>query len=147
LRESTFRRIRLGAWVDAVEEPWIAPELWGACVTEPPRGLEHVEVVLALDGSFSQDCTALVACTVAEAPHLEVVGLWENDTADTDYRVPVLKVENTIREACRRWRVLEIVYDPFRWTRTAQVLGDDRLPMIEFPQSRAAHDPGHHGAL
>jgi phage terminase large subunit-like protein len=35
LRESTFRRYRLGQWTEAVDEPWIAAELWAACADVP----------------------------------------------------------------------------------------------------------------
>src|SRR5829696_9605593 len=127
LRESTFRRARLGQWVDGTDEPWLPPGLWDACATGEtiPDG---TEVVLGLDGSFSQDGTALVAVTVAQHPHVDVVDLWEAAADDADYRVPVLDVEDAIRQACRRWRVREIVAAPFRWTRTLQVLADDQVP-------------------
>jgi hypothetical protein len=35
------------------------------------------EVILALDGSFAQDATALVAAEIGKVPHLDVTGLWE----------------------------------------------------------------------
>ncbi|WP_347958152.1 terminase TerL endonuclease subunit, partial [Gordonia aichiensis] len=44
-------------------------------------------------------------------------------------------VEDEIRKACSRWNVVEIVADPFRWTRTLQVLESERLPVVEFPHS------------
>ena len=61
--------------------------------------------------------------------------VWERPAGDPDYRVPVAEVENTIREACRRWQVVEIIADPFRWTRTLQALEAERLPVVEFPHS------------
>ena len=103
---------------------------------------DGADVVLALDGSFSQDSTALVACTMGDVPHLDVVGLWENpNPADESYRVDVLDVEDAIREACRRWRVLEVTADPFRWQRSLQVLADARLPISEYPQSPSRMTP------
>jgi phage terminase large subunit-like protein len=91
LRESTFRRYRLGQWTEAVDEPWIAAELWAACADV--RGIpDGAEVVIALDRSFSQDCTALVACTVENRPHLDVVG----DAADP--RSPVVRASH--RQRC-----------------------------------------------
>ena len=54
---------------------------------------------------------------------------------DPAYRVPVAEVEQTIRDACRRWQVAEIIADPFRWTRTLQALEAERLPVVEFPHS------------
>lgn len=102
---------------------------------------DGADVVLALDGSFSQDSTALVACALGDAPHLEVVELWENAANDESYRVDVLEVEHVIREACRRWRVLEITADPFRWQRSLAVLADERLPVSEYPQSPSRLTP------
>jgi hypothetical protein len=94
-----------------------------------------------LDGSFSQDCTALVAVTVDHPRHVDVVELWEPPIGGTEYRVPVADVEEAIREACRRWTVREIVADPFRWTRSLQALEAEGLPVVEFPQSPARMTP------
>jgi phage terminase large subunit-like protein len=119
LRESTFRRYRLGQWVDAVDEPWMDKALWSSCAR--PTGVisEGADVVLGLDGSFSGDCTALVVSAVADIPHLDVVGLWQN-SGDPEWRVPVIEVEDAIRAACLRWNVLEVTADPFRWQRTCK---------------------------
>ena len=96
---------------------------------------DGTEVVVALDGSFSDDTTALLLGTVSMTPHFDVLRVWERPAGDPAYRVPVADVENTIREACRRWRVVEIIADPFRWTRTLQALEAERLPVVEFPHS------------
>lgn len=50
-------------------------------------------------------------------------------------QVPIVDVENAIRSACRRWRVLEIAADPFRWARSLQLLDGEGLPVLEYPQS------------
>ena len=145
VRESAFRQFRLGQWPTGPADQWMTAELWAsrAVARSVPAG---ATVVLALDGSFSQDCTALVACEVAETPHLDVVGLWENPSAsDESYRVDVLDVEDTIRDACRRWRVLEVTADPFRWQRSLQVLADERLPVTEYPQSPSRMTPACSG--
>jgi phage terminase large subunit-like protein len=129
VRESVFRQFRLGQWPTGPADAWMAPELWASRTNARPIP-DSTTVVLALDGSFSQDTTALVACTVGDVPHLDVVGLWEApNPADENYRVDVLDVEDAIKEACRRWRVLEVTADPFRWQRSLQVLADERLPV------------------
>jgi phage terminase large subunit-like protein len=61
--------------------------------------------------------------------------------AGLDWTVPILEVEGAIRQACRRWSVREIVCDPYRWGRTYQVLEEDGLPVVEFPQSPARMIP------
>lgn len=69
-------------------------------------------------------------------PHLDVVRLWERPKdAPPDWVVPILEVEATIRAACRRWQVREIVCDPARWARSYQILEAEGLPVVEFPQS------------
>jgi len=88
-----------------------------------------------LDGSFSQDCTALAVVSIEEVPHIAVAALWEPPLGDLAYRVPVADVEEAIRVACRRWDVREVVCDPFRWQRSLQALEAEGLPMIEYPQS------------
>jgi phage terminase large subunit-like protein len=145
VREWTFRQFRLGQWPTGPEGAWMDAKLWNASqrVFAIPDG---APVVLALDGSFSQDSTALVACTIGEVPHLEVVGLWENpNPADETFRVDVLDVEDAIRDACRRWRVLEVTADPFRWQRSLSVLADERINVSEYPQSPARMTPATTG--
>jgi phage terminase large subunit-like protein len=75
-------------------------------------------------------------------PHLDVVALWERPAdADPDWTVPILEVEDEIRAACRRWTVREIVVDPARWARSYQVLEEEGLPVVEYPQSPARMVP------
>ena len=133
-REATYRRSRLCQFVTAEEGAFLPPGLWdGLAVAEPvPDG---ARVVLALDGSHSQDATGLLVATVAAEPHVDVVACWEPPADDPDYRVPVVDVEQAVRDACRRWQVVEVVADPFRWTRTLQALEAEGLPMVEFPHS------------
>ncbi|HEX7994506.1 MAG TPA: hypothetical protein VF506_11335, partial [Streptosporangiaceae bacterium] len=53
---------------------------------------------------------------------LDVAWLWEPAPGRPEYRVPILEVEDAIREACRRWQVRKIVADPFRWAQSLQIL-------------------------
>lgn len=136
-RESTFRRARLCQLAGDTEGKFLPAEVWEGLDTGvgvPDRA----EVVIALDGSFSDDTTALLVGTVSPEPHFDVIGVWERPhRKDTDYRVPVAAVEDAIRSACRRWQVVEIIADPFRWTRTLQALEAEKLPVVEFPHSPA----------
>jgi phage terminase large subunit-like protein len=138
-REATFRRARLGQWIVSADDVWITPQEWVG------RGTGEViedgaDVVLALDGSFSQDSTGLVVCRIGEVPLLDVAGHWANP-GDPEWRVDVLAVEDAIREACRRWRVAEVTADPYRWNRSLQVLARDGIRVSEFPQSAQRMTP------
>jgi len=133
-REATFRRARLCQFVTETDGAFLPAGCWDGLATGVgvPDG---VPVVIALDGSFSDDTTALLVATVATEPHVDVVQVWERPAGDETYRVPVADVEQAIRDACRRWKVVEIIADPFRWTRTLQALESEGLPVVEFPHS------------
>ena len=76
---------------------------------------------------------------------LMLVGHWAPPADDPDWRVDVLAVEQAVRDAARRWRVREAAFDPFRWTRSMQVLSRDGLPVLEFPQTAARMSPATTG--
>jgi phage terminase large subunit-like protein len=136
MRENAFRRYRLGQWV-GVDDAWLPDGAWAAC-TDATRSIpDGAEVVLAFDGSFNGDTTVLTVATVDQRPHIDLVELWE--AAGT--QVPIVDVEEAIRQACRRWRVLEIAADPFRWARSLQLLDGEGLPILEYPQSPGRMTP------
>jgi phage terminase large subunit-like protein len=144
MREATFRRARLCQFAHGLDDPWLPPGSWEAC-TDLRSISDGTPVVIALDGSFSQDCTAVVAVSIEDVPHIEVVACWEPPVDNPDYRVPVVDVEQAIRDACRKYQVREIVCDPFRWTRSMQALESEGLPMIEYPQSPQRMTPATTG--
>jgi phage terminase large subunit-like protein len=137
MREASFRRARLCQFVDQLEDAWLPPGAWAACADPTHSIPDGADVVLAFDGSFDADCSVLVAATVDERPHVELVELWE----PAGGQVPVVDVEAAIRAACRRWRVLEVAADPFRWARSLQLLDGEGLPVGEYPQSPARMQP------
>ena len=139
-REPHFRRARLCQFVHEVAESWLPSSLWDSCA-DPRPVPDGAEVVLGLDGSFSQDCTALVVVEIGDVPHLDVVECWEPPVGDTAYRVPIADVEQAIRDACRRWYVREIDADPFRWARSLEALDAEGLPVVEYPQSPSRMTP------
>lgn len=132
-REATFRRARLCQLVTDTDGAFLPVGVWDGLATGAPVP-DGAEVVVALDGSFSDDTTALLVATVSAEPHVDRLRVW---TPTNGERVPVAEVEDEIRAACRRWRVVEIVADPFRWTRTLQALEAEGLPVVEFPHSPA----------
>ncbi|WNG95293.1 terminase large subunit domain-containing protein [Mycobacterium sp. ITM-2016-00318] len=135
-RDATFRRARLCQFATDTDGAFLPVGVWEGRSTG--QGIAHgAEVIIALDGSFSDDTTALLAGTVSTEPHFDTIKVWQRRNGDDSYRVPVAEVEHEIREACRRWRVQEIVADPFRWTRTLQALEAEQLPVVEFPHSPA----------
>jgi phage terminase large subunit-like protein len=138
--EAEFRTKRCNQWVTS-SEAWLPHGAWDD-LADPRDIPDGEQVVLGFDGSFNGDCTALVAVSVEDKPHIQVVEAWERPgDAMADWQVPILDVEDVIRAACRRWQVVEIACDPFRWARTYQVLEAESLPIVEFPQSPARMTP------
>jgi phage terminase large subunit-like protein len=138
--EAEFKTKRLNIW-SSTSDTWLPHGTWDALADtrEVPDG---VDVVLGFDGSFNGDCTAIVAVTVEEVPHIFPVAVWEKpDEADATWQVPVLEVEDAIRAAATRFQVLEIACDPYRWARTFQVLDDEGLPVVTFPQTASRMTP------
>src|SRR5699024_5817734 len=134
-REATFRRARLCQMASEVEGAFLQPGVWEGLSTGQPVPAGS-KVVVALDGSFSDDTTALLLATVSQEPHFDVLAVWERPSDDDGtYRVPVLEVEQAIRDAAKTYNVIEVVADPFRYTRTSQVLATEGLPVTEFPHS------------
>lgn len=134
--ENEFRTKRLNQWRSS-EQAWLPQGAWDACA-DPTRTIPNgSEVVLGFDGSHNNDSTALVVWTAEEQPHGDVVQLWAKPEGDVPpgWHVPVLDVEEAIRLACRRWTVVEVVCDPFRWRHTMELLEEEGLPMVEFPQT------------
>jgi phage terminase large subunit-like protein len=131
IREATFRRKKLGQWVEDSMHQWMPPELWAACADHDRLVDEGTMWVLGLDGSATGDVTALVAVSVEDLPHVEVVAYWQPTERDP---VPVLEVEEAIRVVCKERQVANVVADPFRWTRSLQVLTGEGFPVLEYPQ-------------
>lgn len=136
--ENEFRTKRTNVFTQDVVA-WLPFGAWAKCRSNVSIA-DGDEVVLAFDGSFNNDSTALVVASCSNVPHLDVVAVWENP-GDDAWRVPIFDVEEAIRAACRRWQVREVVCDPARWARTFQQLEAEGLPVVEYPQSPARMVP------
>lgn len=136
-----FERYHLCRWT-SVGELWLPPGSWEAAEDRSITIPDGANGVLAFDGSYNGDCTALTLVSKAEKPHVELVELWERTARDRqDWQVDILDVEEKIRETCWRYRILEIAADPYRWARSLQLLADEGLPVVEFPQNAARMTP------
>ena len=136
--EADFITKRINCFV-STSVAWLPTGSWEAIEDKTRVPIPGEEVVLAFDGSFSNDSTALVQWSLGgDKPHLSVVGLWEKpDDAEQGWHVPIAEVEQTIIGLARdtRFDVREIVFDPARWNRTFMVLDEEGLPVLAYPNS------------
>lgn len=156
--ENVYRRYFLNQWTSAAEA-WLPFNAWESCLLRLLDDAGHAivdedgnpvalrveegrDVVLGFDGSFNNDSTALIGCTIEAKPHVFVVDMWEKPEGDEGaWRVPILEVEDSIIRACQTWTVREIACDPARWARSYQILEERGLPVEEFPQSASRMVP------
>ena len=109
--EHEFRRYHLNQWAQPPER-WIPAELWAACARPGQRIPDGVRVVLALDGSFNRDSTALWAATVEAVPHFELLGAWERpEQAPPDWKIDREQIMTAIETALVRFQVAVLGYD------------------------------------
>lgn len=125
LTSSEFERIHKNRWVSAVGS-FIAPEWWDACgnVQLPPLTNSKVPVVVGIDASETNDCTAIVAVT--RDPFRP-----ETDVAVRACRIfkpvpgkSVIVLENTVgkvlQEWGRRWNIVCVAYDAYQMAKLVQ---------------------------
>lgn len=120
---------------------WIPIGSWEKCAKPGRRVKPGTRVVLAVDGSFSNDSTAVIGATVEDKPHLFVVGMWERPPNDPHWRVSIADVEAAILKSAKRFQVVEVTADPFRWQRSLEALEAEGLLVTEFPQSASRMTP------
>jgi phage terminase large subunit-like protein len=92
---------------------WLPEGTWEAREQsqEVPEG---TEVVLAFDGSYSGDSTALVGCTLDG--YVFVIAAWERpENAPQDWIIPREEVKARVKQAMERYRVVELAPDPPGW--------------------------------
>lgn len=135
--ENEFRTKRMNQWVNA-QTAWLPSGAWDKLPHADPVD-DDTPVVIFGDGSFSGDSTFLAACSVEEVPRIWKVAAWEKQPTDTDdWRVDIAAVEAAVLEACQRWNVVEVPFDPYRWQRSMQALAEMGVPIVEYPTSSPA---------
>jgi hypothetical protein len=139
-----FARYHLGIWTTGAQA-WLPDGAWDACARPDITIPDGADVCLGFDGSWTEDSTALVVVSIPAndgVPHLDVAGAWEKPGgAGHEWVVDILEVEETIRQACRRWQVREIATDPYGYRRSYKILEDEGLPIVDYPQSAQLMTP------
>ena len=129
-QESAFRRYRLNQWTRS-QESWLPAGAWERCEGKPVF-VADLPVFVGVDMALKHDSIAVVM--VQPQPDGRMATghrIWfpSGDTID------VAAIEEHLRALHRTWTLAEVAYDPAYFERSAQVLADDGLPMVEFPQS------------
>lgn len=139
--ESAFRRYRLNQWVRS-QESWLPAGAWEQGNDSSVAIAKDRPVWVGLDMALKHDSIAVVVAQPLEDGRIVVRSrIWIPDGG----RLEVASVEAYLRDLHQRYDVVEFAYDPAYFQRSAEILTDDGLPMVEFPQSRQRMIPacGH----
>jgi phage terminase large subunit-like protein len=138
--EAEFRTKRCNQWVSS-QVSWLPTGSWEACEGDATITPED-DIILGFDGSFNGDTTVLVAATIpkeeGDPVRVNLVKAWEKDPTIHDdlWRVNIAEVEEAIISYCQAHpNVKEIACDPYRWTRSMEVLQDKGFPIVEYPST------------
>lgn len=108
---STSRRYYLNQ-LAAAEDAWIAPQEWDVCGDPTRVLLPDEEITLGLDGSKSDDWTALVARRISDG-HLFPIAMWDPEQHNGE--IPLPDVDAQVRQCFERYDVVGFYsdYSPF----------------------------------
>lgn len=108
VHENEFRTKRLNQWVNTATA-WLPQGAWEA-VARPDKPFDPAKpFAVFLDGSWSNDSTGLVACTLDE-PHLSVLGHWIPDPSLG--HIDMGLVEKRVREVLAMPGCRGLAFDP-----------------------------------
>lgn len=129
--ENEYRIKRLNQWVVGVQS-WLPDGAWDACRDLERRVSPSERVVLAFDGSWTNDSTGISGCTV-EGRHHFVVELWE--PAVTGAPVDSQQVEDRLEQAMTELNVVAIAADPSLWREQVARWTERGWPVVEWPNT------------
>jgi phage terminase large subunit-like protein len=86
---------------------------------------------VGVDMALKHDSIAIVSVQKQDGVLVMQSKIWFPDGDNVD----VVEVENYLRGLHQQYALQEVAFDPAFFQRSAEVLHDDGLPMVEFPQS------------
>jgi phage terminase large subunit-like protein len=136
--ENEYRTKRLNCWVSG-HQAWLPHGTWAA--REAEKAIEPDEqVVLAFDGSWTNDSTAIVGIGV-ESKHIFVVDAWERPPEAQAWVVPSDEVERSLFDALDTYNVVEVACDPAYWREHLQQWAESGAPIVEWPPTATRMTP------
>ncbi len=135
--EAEFRTKRCNQWVSS-QQAWLPTGAWDKLADEWQLDPDE-DYVLGFDGSYANDSTAIVACTIPKSEDdivkATLIRTWEKDfdKDDDTWRISIDEVKQTIIEFTQKYpKCREIACDPYRWAQMMQELDEMGLPIVEY---------------
>lgn len=131
-----WKRFACNIWTD-VEEPWIQEREWDACVGGVDLDAADSWVLGVDVGQVYDSSAVVIAGRVGDDIHVSV-RLFDPAPGSP---VQMAEVEAYVSGVAESGRVRGIAYDPFRFQRSAEVLEERGLLMVEMPQTNTQMVP------
>jgi phage terminase large subunit-like protein len=132
-----WARFACNVWTQG-EEAWLPIGVWDS-FAEDGKIPDGAEVWLGVDLGLKHDSAAIVGVCAHGDGLFAQARIIEPPT--TGENLDIALVEKEIRDAAGRWQVHSVAYDPWRMERSAQILGDEGLLMVEHPMTNARMAP------
>jgi hypothetical protein len=133
--EQAFRCFRLAQWPTAAAGGWLGDggsELWDR-LEDPFEFVAGAPMWAAVDMSLRQDCSAVVFGQWRDDGRFHVAArVWYPPDGGT---VDPSEVMEELRRLQRGFDLRMVLFDPRFFDLPARMLADERLPMVEAPQS------------
>ena len=138
LRPSAYARMIMNEFVSP-ESKFVDLAAWDSCVQPslvPVVKDRSLSVWVGVDASTKRDSTALVACTFdRKTSCVRLVAHRVFTPLPGDPINFESTVEKTLREWQARFRIRQILFDPYQMAAVSQRLARERLPIEEYPQT------------
>ena len=133
-----FQRYHLNQWTRTEEESWLPGSAWDNCTGDVVFNPD-AETFVGVDMALHHDSVAIVhGQKNKEGKVILDSKIWHPDDYDV---IDIQAVEGYILELVKSFNVKEVAYDPAFFERSAQVLLDNGVNMVNFPQSHARMVP------
>jgi phage terminase large subunit-like protein len=141
---SHWARFACGVWTEG-EDTWLEPGAWDKLAVDIGGVADGEEVFLAVRAAAGMGIGIAALRpesfarrgpdgSIEEGNRFAVAVRAEILPPPPGGRVPLGVVEQTLIELCRRYAVREIAYDAEQFMRSAELLAEQGLPMVEIPQ-------------
>lgn len=112
------------------DESWIAPEAWDAC--QGDVNLKGARVFVGVDIGRKKDSAAVVAGGMVDGKlHLRALVRTPTPTRP----VAVADARGDVLTLAKELDVVEVAYDPHQFQESAELLEEQGMLMVEFPQT------------
>lgn len=142
------RRFYFNQWVAAESDPAIPMSAWDRCKAKPRLNTEGAIAWIGVDAALSRDKSGIVLDVFEPDTRIHNWQLFIYEKDPKTGFMPFDEIEDQLRDLAAAYQPQAIGFDRFAFGRSAQILDDEGLPMVEVrqrpetmcPASQAVYD-------